>query len=215
MEIEDLLKDAAEWRPNTEMPVGLERHALKAARRPHLRPMGIMRPRSALFATALAGVACFFMVGRVGQKLPEPVGAQVVVGDTSPVPTSTPEPVKKVLPPKKPMDRQSKDLPKRSEQSTKRRQVEVKRKQEQEKPQRKTSRRQSPLTQRFPVALDTLSDSVIVGSRVAVDAPIYTPAYYAEPSSDGESTKYTPVNVALDDPDVIYSESQSESQQEN
>ncbi len=211
MEIEDLLKDAAEWRPNTEMPVGLERHALKAARRPPLRPMGIMRPRSALFATALAGVACFFMVGRVGQKLTEPVGAQVVVGDTSPVPTPTAEPIKRVLPPKKPVDRQNKDLPKRSEQ----RQVEVKRKQEQEKPQRKTSRRPSPLTQRFPVALDTVSDSVIVGSRVAVDAPVYTPAYYAEPSSDGESTKYTPVNVALDDPDVIYSESPSESQQEN
>jgi Skp family chaperone for outer membrane proteins len=231
MEIEDLLKDAAEWRPNTEMPEGLERRALNAARRPPLRPMGIMRPRSALFATALAGAACFFMVGRVGQKVPEPVGIPVAVVNTDPTPAPTQEPIKKTLPLKlqtdqqiQQMDRQIKEmpkrlqqLPKRFKQSPKRLQESQKQKQAEEKPQRKTSPRQSPLAQRYPIALDTLSDSVIVGSRVAVDTPVYTPAYYAEPSSDGESTKYTPVKVALDDPDVIYSESQSESQsqQEN
>ncbi|MCX6366623.1 MAG: hypothetical protein NTX57_07925 [Armatimonadetes bacterium] len=192
MEIEDLLKDAAEWRPSTEMPADLERRALKAVRRPPLRPMGIMRPRSALFATALAGVACFFMIGRVGQKPLEPVGVPVAIADTRPTPAPTREHIKETLPIKPQIDRQAKRSKKR-----------------------KTSRRQSPLTQRLPVALDTVSDSVIVGSRVAVDAPVYTPAYYAEPSSDGESTKYTPVKVALDDPDVIYSESPSEFQKEN
>ena len=209
MEIEDLLKEAAEWRPHTEMPEGLERRALKATRRPPLRPMGIMRPRSAFFATALAGVACFFL--------------------TNSTPIPMPERIKQLPQQNKELPRQSKDLPKHFEQSSKHfeqsskrleklpRQLQQlpKRKQVSEKRLQKILRRQSPLMQRFPVALDTVSDSVIVGSRVAVEATVYTPAYYAEPSSDGESTKYTPVKVALDDPDVIYSESQSESLKEN
>ncbi|WP_395145703.1 hypothetical protein [Armatimonas sp.] len=71
-------------------------------------------------------------------------------------------------------------------------------------------RQESPPARRFSVAVDTPGDSVGTVSRVAVEKPLYTPAYYAQPSADGESVQYMPVAVALEDPDVIYSESQQE-----
>lgn len=202
MEIEDKLKDAANWQPGSEMPLGLERRALEAHVRPPLRPIGLTRPRNVLLATAFAGVVCSFFVLRVEQEpLPSP----------QPLPANTPIPQVAIRTEKtsehlEEMPKQMQHFPKRLQELPKQIQQSSKRLQKIDRPRRK----ESPLTRRFPVAVDTQSDSVKAGSRVAVEAPLYTPAYYAEPSADGQSVSYTPVSVALDDPDVIYSETTQE-----
>lgn len=63
------------------------------------------------------------------------------------------------------------------------------------------STRTSPRRKRYSVEA---SDPIVVESRIAVDEPVYAPAYYAQPSEDGQSVQYTPVVASLGDPDVIY-----------
>ena len=189
MEIEDLLKDAADWRPKTEMPEGLEQRALASRVRPPLRPMGIARPRTVLLATAMAGAACMLLMVRLPHEAPTPV-------QPKPTQLSLPQKVAKSKPDA---------LPK----ATKLESPVVPRKHH---PRPRITRRpplrelppkrqkESPLTRPFAVAVDSPRDSVMVGSRVAVDPPVYTPAYYAEPSADGQEITYTPVAVPMDDP---------------
>jgi hypothetical protein len=209
MEIEDLLKDAAEWRPQTEMPHGLERRTLARFNRPPLRPIGITRPKSALLATAMAGAVCTLMVIRLGQA-PE---VQV-----SPTPESTPSATKtNVGAPETALPNPGGELPKAHKTDAKKPPQATVSKPAPLPTTRRTPRSsqstlrkpapRSPLTQRFRVAAD---NGVVLQERVPVETPVYTPAYYAQPSADGESVQYTPVAVALDDPDVIYSETQQE-----
>ena len=89
MEIEDKLKDAAGWRPGSEMPLGLERRVLAGRARPPLRPIGIARPRSVLFATAMAGAVCMLLVARVDKQFPEaqPTTKPTAEQKISPTPT--------------------------------------------------------------------------------------------------------------------------------
>ncbi|WP_395092657.1 hypothetical protein [Armatimonas sp.] len=200
MEIEEKLKDAADWRPGSEMPLGLERRALAGRARPPLRPIGIARPRSVLFATAMAGAACMLIVARVDKLFPEaePTIKPHVEQKIQPMPKKTNKPSGLLPTGEKTIPEKSVQEPKHFEESS-RHFKEIPRK-----------KQESPLLQRFPVAVETPGDSVGTGSRVAVEAPLYTPAYYAQPSADGESVQYMPVTVALEDPDVIYSESQQE-----
>lgn len=206
-EIEARLKRAADWRPQTEMPVGLERRALLRLRRPPLRPIGMTRPRGVLLTTALAGAVCMVVMARLDRPVVTP--SSTVASAPTPEPTTSettqsqgtvrPRPAQPDLssPPKSPL-RVRRELPKQSEQSPRQR------------PALTRQRRESPLTRRLPVAVDTATDSVRSGMRVAVESPTYTPAYYAQPSEDGQTVTYTPVAVALDDPDVIYSETKQE-----
>ena len=202
MEIEDKLKDAAGWRPGSEMPLGLERRVLAGRARPPLRPIGIARPRSVLFATAMAGAVCILLVARVDKQFPEaqPTTKPTAEQKISPTPTpgKTPKQFENTQKPRQDTSKQSEKKPLRFEESP-RHFKEIPKK-----------RQESPLSRRFPVAVDTPGDSVGTGSRVAVEKPLYKPAYYAQPSADGESVQYMPVAVALEDPDVIYSESQQE-----
>lgn len=199
MEIDDLLKEAANWRPGTEMPAGLERQALTRCGRPPLRPIGIARPRSILFATVLAGVCCTLMVVHVEQK-PTAPRPSLGTSEETPKPTAARQdfpdqkiPPRASLTPKKIV---LKGVPEPSALPNK------------SVPARFTQRARKPSApERIAVASE---DSVVAQSRVAVEATAYTPAYYAEPSADGQSVQYTPVSVALTDPDVIYSESQQE-----
>ena len=195
MEIEEKLKDAAAWRPDSEMPMGLERQVLLSQNRPPLRPIGITRPRSVLFATVMAGAVCSLMVVRVGQKIPEAPVAPVAI--ETPIPSP---PVQELVPPRKAqklqIPEQSAKMPRQIVQMPRRKQH--------------TSRHLRQIPRQAPIAVDAVSDSVVSQSRVAVEAPVYVPAYYAQPSVDGESVQYTPVSMALADPDVIYSESQQE-----
>lgn len=204
-ENEAKLRAAADWRPPTEMPLGLERRALESQRRPPLRPIGITRPRTALLTTALAGALCLTIMVRLDKPVVTP----------SPVTQGTPAPVD--VPPSPPKERetQKSKLPPQSrkpsapgESSRRPKQGSPKRSEQAARPQPQLERRKqdSPMTHRFPVAVDSPTDSVKAGNRVAIEAPAYTPAYYAQTSEDGESVTYTPVAMPLDDPDVITSE---------
>ncbi|MBB6053419.1 hypothetical protein [Armatimonas rosea] len=206
-EIEAKLKKAADWRPQSEMPAGLERRALLPQRRPPLRPIGMTRPRSVLLTTALAGAVCMVVMAR----LDRPVVTPSSVVSAGPTPTANPStqterqgmessepvPMNQASPPQSP-PKVRRESPKQPEPPARQRPVLTR------------QRRESPVTRRLPVAVDTATDSVRSGIRVAVESPAYTPAYYAQPSEDGQSVTYTPVAVALDDPDVIYSETKQE-----
>lgn len=174
MEIEDQLKAAASWRPHSEMPLGLERRAL-ANRRPPLRPIGFLRP-SAFVSTAFAAAACALFFHLSGGKT-EPVA---VPSGAAPAPVATGVgPI--VTTPK----------PKQAAQASRKPSLSA--------PPRRARRK--PRLKRYAVEA---SDPIVVESRIAVDEPVYAPAYYAQPSEDGQSVQYTPVVASLGDPDVIY-----------
>lgn len=185
MEIEDKLKDAATWQPTNEMPVGLERRAL-AQRRPPLRPIGLARPA---FSTLLAAAACGVFVHLTGTSR---VAPPVATPSPLPVAVQSPRPAASVLVPER------RDV-------VPERQVEKPATRVKEPP--KATRRTRTVAQVQPrkkrVRIDT-EDPIVVQSRVAVDEPIYAPAYYAQPSADGTSVEFTPVVATLGDPDVIY-----------
>jgi len=172
MEIEDQLKEAASWRPHSEMPLGLERRAL-ANRRPPLRPIGFLRP-SAFASTAFAAAACALFFHLSGGKT-EPVE---VPHGTAPQPTVLAPPV-------------TTPKPKQVAQAT--------HKPTPPAPPRRV--RRQPRPKRYAVEA---SDPIVVESRIAVDEPVYAPAYYAQPSEDGQSVQYTPVVASLGDSDVIF-----------
>lgn len=197
MEIEDLLKDAAGWRPKTEMPEGLESRGLSRVR-PPLRPMGIARPRTALLATTMAGAACLFLMIRIPREMPKPLTAPTVS-------SATPAPKEPVAP------KQTVTTPKRREETPATERKTVRRKTARHSKPKVAQRRplrelppkreiESPLTKPFAVAVDSIGDNVMVGSRVAVDPPVFIPAYHAEPSADGQEITYTPVVVPMNDP---------------
>jgi hypothetical protein len=204
-ETETKLRAAADWRPPTEMPIGLERRALESQRRPPLRPIGITRPRTALLTTALAGALCLTVVARLDKPT---VPASPVMQQTPTPMDESPRPLKELGTQKPQMPtprqkmgsslanlgRQKQDLPRHFKQLPR------------QKPLLERRKQDSPTTHRFPVAVDTPTDSVRAGNRVAIEAPAYTPAYFAQTSEDGESVTYTPVAMPLDDPDVIASE---------
>lgn len=203
MEIEDKLKEAADWRPRAEMPLGLERRALSADARPPLRPIGLTRPRSILLATTMAAAVCGFIL--MQNTPPERVYNSP---RPSAQPTTSPQ-AKPVSPPNTPLAQKTKK-PAERRSAPGADLVNEPPARVQTRRARSYTGRRSPLTQRLPVAVDTQSDSVKTGTRVAVEAPLYTPAYYAEPSADGQSVRYTPVALSVSDPDVIYSETNSE-----
>lgn len=197
--LEQRLQEAARWEPSAQMPLGLERRALAA--RPPLRPIGIARPYHFGLATAMAAACCVVIVSKLGQ----PTLQQEMPRQSQEMPRQLQQSLKQSqqLPRQlQEMPRQLQEMPKQLQQLPKR----LRKQLAQKAPSLRKKQRESPLTRRYSVAVDRGEDSLTVGQRVSVDAPTYTPAYYAQPSADGESVTYTPVAVALDDPDVITSE---------
>lgn len=182
LEIEDKLKEAASWQPAHEMPLGLERRALERSR-PPLRPIGLAKP-TRFVSTALAAAACGLLVywGGTPPKIEPnatPVPVQMTATKTKP---TSPSPALTSRPPVRPT------------------------KLAHAAPRRKGKRAPTPSRsrpQKHPVLVET-DDPIVVQSRVAVDEPVYAPAFYAQPSEDGKSVEFTPVVASLGDPDVIY-----------
>ncbi len=209
MEIEEKLKEAAPWQPKSEMPLGLEQRALRSYARPPLRPIGITRPRSILLATSMAAAVCVFTVLKVGQQpivMPTPIASTDAVVPIKLLSNQTRQSSKDAnlsSGQTKPSLQITKPSSRKVQQSSKIAKQSLKQTNQSSKPKMQSLKP-------HPIAVDTQSDSVKAGSRVAVEAPLYTPAYYAEPSADGQSISYMPVALSVNDPDVIYSETNTE-----